>query len=189
MAFHKAHYVPDHAVLAIAGDISMAEARKLVDAKLGAWKKAGAPDADGERPAGARAGSKVYFIARPNSVQTTIWVGTQAIARTSPDYDVVNVMNAVIGGGPTGRLFTRPARGEGLHLRRVQHRLSALQYRGNWAASMDVRTEVTEPALRDLMDEIRADARRGGARQGISGQEARHRRVVRAVARVAAARC
>ena len=30
VAFHKAHYVPDHAVLAIAGDITMAEARKLV---------------------------------------------------------------------------------------------------------------------------------------------------------------
>ena len=40
-AFHRAHYVPDHAVMAIAGDISLAEARKLVEAKLGAWKKSG----------------------------------------------------------------------------------------------------------------------------------------------------
>ena len=42
----------------------------------------------------------------PSSVQTSLWVGTQAIQRVSPDYDIVQVMNAVIGGGPTGRLFT-----------------------------------------------------------------------------------
>ena len=29
--FHQARFVPDHAALAIAGDISLAEARKLVE--------------------------------------------------------------------------------------------------------------------------------------------------------------
>jgi zinc protease len=41
--FHRTHYVPDHALIAFAGDISLAEARKKVEAGLGAWKKAGAP--------------------------------------------------------------------------------------------------------------------------------------------------
>ena len=52
---------------------------------------------------------KVSLVDRPNSVQTSLIVGTQAINRTSPDYDVLSVINAIIGGGPTGRLF--------LHLR------------------------------------------------------------------------
>ena len=158
VAFHKAHYVPDHAVLAIAGDISMAEARKLVDAKLGAWKKAGTPDPILSDPP-ALGPAKVYFIARPNSVQTSLWVGTQAISRTSPDYDIVTVMNAVIGGGPTGRLFT-DLREEKGYTYGAYSNISALQYRGAWTASMDVRTEVTEPALRDLIGGNRADARR-----------------------------
>lgn len=153
LSFYKAHYAPDHAVLAIAGDMSMAEARKLVDAKLGTWKKAGAPDVAVTDPA-AIGGSKVYFIERPNSVQTTIWVGTQGVNRTSPDYDAVNVMNAIIGGGPTGRLFTDLREQKG-YTYGAYSSISALQYRGNWVASMDVRTEVTEPALKDLMDEIR----------------------------------
>ena len=101
----RTRYVPDHAVLAIAGDISMAEARK--DGR-------GASSPRGRRPARRRRRSsirpiigaaKVSFVARPNSVQTSLWVGTQAISRTSPDYDIVQVMNTVIGGGPTGRLF------------------------------------------------------------------------------------
>src|SRR5207248_6410052 len=42
MEFHRAHYVPDHAAMAIAGDISMSDARKLVEARLAGWKKSGA---------------------------------------------------------------------------------------------------------------------------------------------------
>lgn len=152
VAFHKAHYVPDYAVLAIAGDISMADARKLVDAKLGAWKKAGVPDPTVTDPP-ALGPAKVSFIARPNSVQSSLWLGTQAISRTSPDYDVVTVMNAIIGGGPTGRLFT-DLREEKGYTYGAYSNVSALQYRGTWIASLDVRTEVTEPALRDLIAEV-----------------------------------
>ena len=102
------------------------------------------------------AGSKIYFVARPDSVQTNLIVGTQAIERTNPDYDVLQVMNKVVGGGPTGRLF--------LHLREdkgytygASSAVDARQHRGDWAASTNVRTEVTEPALRDLLDEDPAD--------------------------------
>ncbi len=102
--FHQSHYVPDNAVLAIAGDISMAEAKKVIESKLGAWKKRGTPAPMVEDPPAMGPG-KIYFIARPNSVQTNFIVGTQAINRTAPDYDIVSVMNQVIGGGPTGRLF------------------------------------------------------------------------------------
>jgi predicted Zn-dependent peptidase len=95
----------------------------------------------------------VSFIARPNSVQSSLWLGTQAISRTSPDYDVVTVMNAIIGGGPTGRLFT-DLREEKGYTYGAYSNVSALQYRGTWIASLDVRTEVTEPALRDLIAEV-----------------------------------
>jgi zinc protease len=152
VAFHAGHYVPDHAVLALAGDISLAEARKLVDARLGGWKKAGTPAVTVSDPAPIGP-ARVILIARPNSVQTSLWVGTQAISRTSPDYDVVSVMNDVIGGGPTGRLFTHLREEKG-YTYGAYSNLLAPQYRGAWRASLDVRTEVTEPALRDLMAEI-----------------------------------
>ena len=116
-------------------------------------------------------------------MQTNLIVGTQAIERTNPDYDVLQVMNKVIGGGPTGRLF--------LHLREdkgytygASSALDARQYRGDWAASTNVRTEVTEPALRDLLDEIRQLRDDAGARAGTGRCEALDDCVVRAVARI-----
>jgi zinc protease len=150
--FHKAKYVPDHAVLAIAGDISMAEARKVIDAHLGGWAKAGVPAPQTTEPPAPPAG-QVHLVDRANSVQTTMWVGSPAITRTSPDYDIVLVMNQVIGGGPTGRLFTK-LREERGYTYGVGSNLSAAQFRGHWLATMDARSEVTEPALRDLMIEI-----------------------------------
>jgi len=150
--FHKTHYVPDHAVMAFAGDISMAQARKLVEAKLSGWRKAGTPVATSTDPA-AVASPKVYFVARPNSVQTSLVVGTQSIQRTDPDYDVLNVMNEVIGGGPPGRLFVILRETKG-YTYGAYSNLGAGPFRSAWSASMDVRTEVTDPALTDLMAEI-----------------------------------
>jgi zinc protease len=152
VAFHKSRYVPDHAVIAISGDITMADARKAIDARLGGWAKAGTPAPVLADPPAPSAG-QVYFVARPDSVQTSIWVGSPAITRTSPDYDIVTMMNEVIGGGPTGRLFTHLREEKG-YTYGAYSNVQALQYRGHWLASMDVRTEVTEAALTDLIAEI-----------------------------------
>jgi len=150
--FHQAHYLPDHAVMAIAGDISLAQARTLVEAKLAGWKKSSATVPPVTEPVPVD-GPKIYFIGRPNSVQTNLIVGAQAIERTNAEYDVLQVMNKVIGGGPTGRLF--------IHLREekgytygASSSLNAPQHRGEWSASTSVRTDVTDPALTDLLAEV-----------------------------------
>jgi len=153
VAFHKAHYAPDHAVLAIAGDITVPQARQKVEAALGGWNKAGAMIAPVQQPAPI-AGPSVSLIARPNSVQTTLFVGTQGIERTDPDYDALTVANRVLGGGPSARLFERLREQKG-YTYGAASTFSAGRYRGPWSASTDVRTEVTEPALTDLLDEIR----------------------------------
>jgi predicted Zn-dependent peptidase len=149
--FHRTRYVPDHAALAFAGDISLAEARKLVESKLGAWKKAGVAKASVTEPP-PPGPSKVYLIARPGSVQTTLNVGTQSMTRTDPDYIPLTVANRVLG-GTMGRLF-RHLREEKGYTYGVGSGFSAPLHRGSWQASTSVRTEVTEPALTDLMAEI-----------------------------------
>ena len=153
VAHHKARYVPDHAVIAIAGDISLADARRLVESKLGGWARAGVPAPRTTDPAVAGPG-RVHLVDRANSVQTSFVVGSQAINRTDPDYDALQVMNAVVGGGPTGRLFTNLRETKG-YTYGAYSGMSAGQFRGVWSARTDVRSEVTEPALTDLMEELR----------------------------------
>jgi predicted Zn-dependent peptidase len=151
-AFHRARYVPDHAILAMAGDISLGEAQTLIAARLGGWKKAGvpAPQVQDPRPPGA---AGVHVVSRANSVQTSFMVGTPAIKRTDADYDVVSVMNRVIGGGPTARLFLNLREEKG-YTYGASSNLSASRFTGDWRASTDVRAEVTEPALKEILREV-----------------------------------
>jgi zinc protease len=148
---HRTRYVPDHALIAFAGDITLADARKLVESRLGAWKKAGTPKPKVQDPPPV-APPKVYLVARPGSVQTTLMVGTQSMLRTDPDYVPLTVVNRVLGGA-MGRLF-RHLREEKGYTYGIGSSFSASEHRGQWAASTSVRTAVTEPALADLMSEI-----------------------------------
>jgi zinc protease len=150
--FHRARYAPDHAVLAIAGDISFAQARKMVEAKLASWKKSGAPAPVVTDPQFPEA-PKVHLVARPNSVQTNFVVGVPGIERVNPEYDILQVMNRVVGGGATGRLFLLLREDKG-YTYGAYSSLTTGRHRGDWAAFTDVRTDVTGPALKDLIGEI-----------------------------------
>ena len=178
--------MPDHAVLAIAGDISMArgaQARRREARRLEEGRHAGCRPSAIRPPLGP---AKVYFIARPNSVQTSLCVGTQAHLAHEPGLRRRDGDERGDRRRPDRPAVHAPARGEGLHLRRVQQRLARCSTAAPGSASTDVRTEVTEPALRDLIGRNRADARRSRCpTKEFARQEARHRRVVRAVARVA----
>ena len=151
--FHKTHYVPDRAILAVAGDITLAQAKTKAEAAFGAWKKSGVA-IEPMRPAAATSGPTISLVARPGSVQTSLRVGSQSIERTNPDYDALTVANRILGGGPTGRLFEQ--------LREVKSytygaysNFSAVRIPGSWSASTDVRSEVTDAALTDLLDLVR----------------------------------
>jgi zinc protease len=149
--FHQTRYVPDHAAIAFAGDITLADARVLVESKLAGWKAAGTPVAAVQDPAPSGP-PKVYLIARPASVQTTLLMGEQSMARTNPDYEKLNVANRVLG-GTMGRLF-RHLREEKGYTYGIGSGFSAIKHVGVWSASTSVRTEVTEPALTDLLAEL-----------------------------------
>jgi zinc protease len=92
------------------------------------------------------------MVARPNSVQTTLMVGTQSMNRADPDYEELQVANRVLG-GTMGRLF-RHLREEKGYTYGIGSGFTATRIRGAWTASTSVRSEVTEPALRDLLAEI-----------------------------------
>ena len=151
VAFHKANYVPDYAIIAVSGDITLAEARSKFEAALKPWTKSGKTRPAVTDPA-ATGPMKIYLVNRPDSVQTNYLLGEQAINRVNPEYDALQVMNTVLGGA-NGRLF-RILREEKGYTYGASSGVHVLRYRGDWRAGMDVRTEVTEASLRDLLAEL-----------------------------------
>jgi predicted Zn-dependent peptidase len=93
---------------------------------------------------------KVYLISRPNSVQTALTVTNLAIDRNSPDYIACQVMNRVLGAGPSSRLF-RIVREEKGYTYGIYSGFTAAHNYNYFSASTSVRTEVTDPALTEIL--------------------------------------
>ncbi len=153
---YQTYYVPSGEWAGISGDISPADAVARLDKVFGAWK--GGPVAHVSMPFPPPiAGKKVYIVPRPNSVQTYLLAVNLAIDRKSPDYIDCQVLNRVLGSGPSSRLF-RILREEKGYTYGIGSSFAASRYINYFAASTSVRTEVTEPALTDLLAQF-ADIR------------------------------
>lgn len=149
---YKNHYVPSGEWAGVAGDITPKDAAAKLDKSLGTWK--GGPVAHVTMPFPEQIGAKkVYLISRPNSVQTYLVAANHAIDRMSPDYIDVQVMNRVLGSGPSSRLF-RIIREQKGYTYGVGSGFSATRYLNHFTASTSVRTEVTEPALAELLKQF-----------------------------------
>jgi zinc protease len=151
VAFHKNNYVPDHAIIGVSGDITLAEARQKLETALKSWGKSGKPRPGVADPPDPGPG-KISLVNRPASVQTGYLIGEPAINRTHADYEALTVMNTILGGS-NGRLFRELRERKG-YTYGVYSGVRALRYRGDWRSSMDVRSEVTDAALRDLLAEL-----------------------------------
>jgi predicted Zn-dependent peptidase len=151
--WHRERYSPRSSVLAVAGDVRPSELLPNLEKWLAGWRAARAfePLPVNPVPVPAR---KVYLVNRPNSVQTTLMVGNIAVDRRSEDFVPMVIMNHLLGGGPAGRLFLNLREEKG-YTYGAYSSFTALEYPGPWSARADVRTEVTDGALREIFNEIR----------------------------------
>jgi len=152
---------PSRAALIVAGDLGGQHLLPLAERLFGGWT--GPADAGGDAsrvidtPATAR--RVVHVVHRPGSVQTEIRIGHRGLPRRIPDFHAVSVMSAILGGLFNSRLnmklreekgYTYGA-GAGFDLRRGA---------GPFAARAAVNTEVTVPAVLDMLGEL--DGMRAG---------------------------
>lgn len=95
---------PDHAVLVAVGDFETAKLTAMIQARLGGWKApATAAVAAAPKPTTA-APHAIYFIARPNSVQSTLVFAAFGPLRRDADYEAAEVANAIFGSMFSSRL-------------------------------------------------------------------------------------
>lgn len=153
MKWHRERYVPNHAILGIAGDVRAAEIIPKLERWLANWQPKGGMESWPANPAPAAA-RRIYLVDRPNSVQTTVVLGNIAVDRRSPDYIPMRIMNHILGGGAAARLFLNLREEKG-YTYGVYSSFTAVEYPGPWRAGGNMRTEVTEAALGEFYREIR----------------------------------
>lgn len=153
VAFHGAHFVPGNALLVVSGDVTPAQAQEMARRWLGEWSGAAAPRGALPTPP-ARERAEIYFIHRPNSVQSSLYVGHVGIQPDDPDYYAVQVLNMVLGLSGDSRL-EEVLRGEHGWTYGARSRFTRLVGGGAFSASTDVRSAVTDSALAELMVQLR----------------------------------
>ncbi|HEV3061710.1 MAG TPA: pitrilysin family protein [Vicinamibacterales bacterium] len=166
-AFHRSHYRPGNAFIVIVGAVEPDAAVAAVEKAFGAW-------AGGEvaRPTYAAApplsGRHVYFVERPNSIQSSITVGNIAIKRGDPRWYELTLANAIFGGAFNSRII-RNIREEKGYTYSPGSALTGFADAGFYRFSADVRNEVTGATLTEVfkeIDKMRAEGSDGAELQG-----------------------
>lgn len=104
VAFHRAAFAPNNAVLVVVGAFEPAETMERIRAAFGSWAKRDvAPLADA--PPARVSGRRVVVVDYPNLNQSQVRIGAVGIARNDPDYAALQVANAVLSGGFSSRLI------------------------------------------------------------------------------------
>ncbi|MCU1290499.1 MAG: hypothetical protein JWN60_2728 [Acidobacteria bacterium] len=151
-AFHAQNYLPNNAILAVVGDVTLKDLLPKLEREFGDWK-AGKAVSTTLAAVPKQGASKIYLIDRPGSVQTVLQLGTLGIERTSPDYFGMLVMNRIFGGGPSARLFMNLREDKG-YTYGAYSSFGGSKFPGTVLASSEVRTDVTEGAMKEFMYEI-----------------------------------
>jgi predicted Zn-dependent peptidase len=150
--FHSTYYRPNNAILAIVGDVTLKEIMPKLEKAFGDWQQGDVP-ATTIPPAPSQSDARIFLIDRPGSVQTVLQLGTLGIERTSPDYFAVLLADRVLGGGPSGRLFLNLREDKG-YTYGAYSNFGGSKFKGTWVSSSEVRTDVTEGAMKEFMYEL-----------------------------------
>ncbi len=153
LAFQAARLKPRGAVLVVAGDITMPTLKALTTKGFGTWSGASAVAPTWPAPP-QRAGTEIVLVHRPGSVQSNLLVGNLAMTPTDPLRLAALVANRVLGGDSDSRLFV-VLREKKSWTYGAYSSLSRPRGIGRFEANAEVRTEVTDSALVELLAQLK----------------------------------
>ena len=150
--FHRDHYRPDTAVIAVVGDVTVGEIRRELSTRLGSWAAPATllpviPPTPSTPPVEAR-------VIHRDLTQATIYLARPGIKPDHPDYFALVVANYVLGGGSASRLYTRVREERGLAYS-VWSALAPARYGASYLVGLQTRTDAADEATRLAQDEMR----------------------------------
>ena len=154
--FYERSFLPARAKFIVAGDITAAEATALLGARFGAWKAAAPPltmPAVTVQPV-TNVSTKVFLIDKPGAAQSVISIGAPGVARSSPDYAALVVMNTLLGESFSSRLNSNLRETKG-YTYGIGSRFAWQPVPGAFRISSGVRTDVTDSSLVEIFRELR----------------------------------
>jgi zinc protease len=150
--FVASYYIPNTSHLIVVGDIDPEKTFAEIEKAFGSWKSGKAPAED--NPAvPTRDKRQIYFVNRPGSIQSAIYIGNVTIPRKDKDYFAIRTANTIYGGAFYSRLTRNIREQKGYTYSPFSS--SATQARaGSFLAGAFVRNEVTGPTILEMLYEL-----------------------------------
>ncbi len=151
-AFARRALAANGATLVLAGDADPVKLRAALETAFAGWTGNAAASAVPALPNPGAA--RLALVDRPGSKQANLMIAQVIILKpTDPDYLTFLVMNQILGGSATSRLFLN-LRVEKGYTYGAYSRPQNLEKGMLWTATAEVRNEVAAPALAEMQKEI-----------------------------------
>jgi len=151
-AFVTKYYIPNAAHLIVVGDIDVDKTFAEIEKAFGSWKSGTVPP-DENPPVPARDKRQIYFVNRPGSVQSAIYIGNVTIPRKDKDYFAIRTADTIFGGSFYSRL-TRNIRESKGYTYSPFSSSNTQAKTGSMLTGAFVRNEVTGPTLLEMFYEL-----------------------------------
>lgn len=147
-------FKPNIGYLIVVGDITKREAQKLVKKYFDKWEKGDVQKEEFPAPKTIDK-TMISLVDRPASVQSVISISYPIDNKPgNADATTASVMNQILGGGGSARLFMNLREDKG-YTYGAYSGLGTSRYSANFNASASVRNEVTDSALTEFMNELK----------------------------------
>ncbi|HEX8903808.1 MAG TPA: pitrilysin family protein, partial [Longimicrobiaceae bacterium] len=153
-AFHHAAYRPENATLILVGDVDAAAMQPQIEQAFGSWRATGtAPAPAGSLDAPQIGSTTIYLVDKPGAAQSEIRIGHPGVARNTPDYFALQVLNTLLGGAFSSRLNLNLREKHGWTYG-ARSGFSMRQSAGPFTAQAAIVTAKTDSALVEFFGEL-----------------------------------
>ena len=154
VAWHRAYFQPNRIVLGLVGDFRRDEALKLVEGAFGDWPR-GPERNDPEVPYRQQPSPGVYYVEKNDVTQSAIAMGGLGIVNRNPDYYAIEVMNRVMAGSFSSRLFSSIRTGKSLSYMVFGEVGSEWDHAGVTQMFMSTKTQTTGEGIEALLEQAK----------------------------------
>ena len=152
--FYASNFTPQGAYMVIVGDITRGQAEQMMEKHFGTWSGKVPSKPSFEDPNKSN-GNQVYFVNKPGSVQSVIYVSFPIAMRMGdPNNLKMSVLNDVFGGNGFGTRLMQNLREDKAYTYGCYSGLN-FQNEGGWVSiSGNFRNAVTDSAITEIVNEL-----------------------------------
>ena len=151
--FYETYYRPNNSALIVVGDVDPDAITQKLEQAFAKWEKAVVPAID-VPISQQRDRAGIYLVDKPDAAQSVIAIGQIGVARATPDYFSLIVMNTLLGGQFTSRVNMNLRESKGY----TYGARTSFDFRrgaGPFAATAGVQTAVTKESVVEFLKELR----------------------------------